>query len=299
MKLIVFALSTALFFSACGRLGAKTETSNTAANTSSANAAAPAEEGKFKTGDTVVARWMKNSYYEGIVEDLQANKAKIKWSDGSNPTDVELVDVYPLPKAGAKPDVKQDDMVLAKVSSQTYWSIARITEIKDGVYVVRLTDDGSTHNMPAEKIIKLNAAASADAVDKAVSPDIMKEVQSKKPVIPSNFAPKVGDKVLGEWAPNSWWSGKVTKVEGGKATVAWDDGSTPREVGEGKVLPLPDANAKQPKMPAKGQFLLVKPETGTKWAYAKTEDVSDGSVKVRLSDGKERTVKPGDFILLN
>lgn len=62
---------------------------------------------------------------------------------------------------------------------------------------------------------------------------------------------------------------------------------------------MPNPNAKERKMPSNGQFLLVKPESGSKWAYARTEDVIDGRVKIKLSGGEDRTVKPGDFVLLN
>lgn len=297
MKILIITAITIVFTSACGLMGNDPKgasKSTNSANTS--NAAAPANEAKFKAGETVVARWMKNSYYEGVIESVGANKAKVKWSDGSSPSDVDLVDIYALPKTGEKPQVTVGDIVLAKQSSGAYWNGAEITAINGDVYAVALIDGGATSNMPAEKIIKISPVAIADLKDKAATNDFLNEAQQKKPIMPADHKAKVGDKVLGEWSTNSWWSGKVTKVAGGKTTVAWEDGSTPREVADEKIMPLP--TAKDAKMPVKGQFLMVKPESGSKWLYARTEEAKEGAIKITLSDGKERTVKAGEFVLL-
>lgn len=40
----------------------------------------------------------------------------------------------------------------------------------------------------------------------------------------------VGDKVVAEWTPDSFYAGVVTAVSGDQATVKWDDGSSPSEV---------------------------------------------------------------------
>jgi hypothetical protein len=54
-----------------------------------------------------------------------------------------------------------------------------------------------------------------------------------------------------------------------------------------KVLPLP---TKKSEIPKDGQFLLVKPESGSKWSYAQTVSIKDRNVEIKLADGKTRTV---------
>ncbi|NNE98084.1 MAG: DUF4537 domain-containing protein [Pyrinomonadaceae bacterium] len=277
------------FVLGCGYLstGEKTETGQTA----------PADSKKIGLGDTVVARWSGNSFYEGQVQTIDGGKITIGWEDGSSPTKVDESDVYPLPKVGAKPDVAVGDMVLAKVGSSTYWNGAEITKIDGEVYAVKTVENAESANVDANKIIKISPATASNLKEKAGSTDFLKDATSKKPTIPSDYKPKVGDKVLAQWAANSWWSGKVTKVVGDKTTIAWEDGSKPSAVDRGSVMAYPDpAGAK---MPSEGQFVLAKPVSGSKWVYAQTVAVKDKSIEVKHASGDTRTVKIGEFVLLN
>ncbi len=294
-KLGILIILAALFTGCTSILSSKTESdksnsSNTAQNTAEVKPAA-----KYNVGDTVVAKWMQNSFYEGKAESISDAKVKVKWNDGSNPTDVDKTDVFPLPKAGEKPDVKVGEIVLAKVGTGSYWNGVEVTSINGEVYVVK-ADGGQTSNVTAEKIIKVPADVAANFKQKASANDFIKVAQSKKPTAPDGFKPKEGEKVLGEWSTNSWYQAKVQKVTGNKATLAWEDGSKPSEIDFSKILPLPNSKTEMPK---ESQYLLVKPESGSKWIYAQTTSVKTGKVEINTSDNKTRSIQAGEFILLN
>lgn len=293
MKIRVFLLGLfAMFLFGCNMLGTK-EANET--NKQPETKTEVKKSYKFNAGETVVAKWSQNSFFEGKIETVTDAKIKINWSDGSNASEVDVADVFPLPKAGEKPDVKVGDVVLAKVSSGNYWNGAEITKIEGDVYVVKVIN-GESSNISSEKLIKVPAAVAANFKEEAKQADFLKAAQANKPAPPADYKPKAGDKVLGEWSTNSWYQAKVQKVGGSKATLVWEDGSKPSEVDLEKVLPMPDAKSEMPK---ENQYLLVKPESGTKWYYAQTVSVKDGNVEVKSADGKTRTVKAGSFILLN
>lgn len=246
-------------------------------------------------GDTVVAKWSTSSFYEGKVESIDSVKAKVKWNDNSNPSDVDLVDVYAMPKPGTKPDVKAGDMVLAKTSTGSYWNGAEITNIDGDVYVVKTTQ-GTSANVPPEKIIKVSAATMADMKKQAGSTDFLKEAQAKSPTIPVGYKPKAGDRVVAEWVSKSWYTGTVQSVAGGKATIAWEDKSKPSEVIFERVIPMPNAG-NQPK-PEANDYVVVKPTAGTRWDYMQVVTVNGSSYEVKNASGQTRSIKAGEYIVL-
>ena len=258
---------------------------------------APAETVKIGLGDTVVAKWSGNSFYEGQVQTIDGGKITVGWEDGSSPSKVDESDVYALPKSGAKPDVAVGDMVLAKVGSSSYWNGAEVTKIEGDVYSVKTVESATSANLDGNKIIKISPATASNLKNKAGSTDFLKQAKSKNPEIPDGYKPKPGEKVLAQWATNSWWSGKVQKISGDKTTVAWEDGSKPSEVKSTGLMPYP--TAANSKMPTKGQFVLAKPESGSKWRYAQTVSVKDKNVEIKEASGKTKTLKAGEIVPLN
>ncbi len=279
----------------CSSTGTKTE-ENKGDKKTETTSTENKEAAKPAVGDTVAGRWSTDSFYEGKVETIDSVKAKIKWSDNSNPSDVDLVDVYAIPKPGAKPDVKVGEIVLAKTSSGTYWNGAEITSIEGDVYVVKLTQGGSTSNVTPEKVIKVSAVTEANFKKQAESSDFSGKAQSKSPVIPAGYKPKTGDKVVAEWVSKSWYSGRVQTVSGEKATVAWDDNSKPSEVAIDKIIPQPNAG-NQP-VPTAEEFVLVKPTSGARWEYMKVTAVNAGVIEVKSANGQTRSVRAGEYIAL-
>lgn len=292
-KICLIAIFTIMFLGCSLTGGTKTEETNTADTTDTK----PAESSEMKEGDTVVAKWSGNSFYEGKLEKIDGNKMKVKWLDGSNPSDVDKTDVYAIPNSDTKPDVKVGDMVLAKIQSNSYWNGAEITKIDGDVFTVKGVGRSDTTNLDANKIIKITAATAANFKDKAKSGDFLKEAQSKSPAPAEDYKAKAGDKVVALWSAKSWYSGKVTKVNGDKITVAWDDGTKPKEVDADKVLPFP--NASNTELPKADQFVLAKPVSGTKWVYAKAVSVKDKNVEIEEPGNKTRSLKAGEVIPLN
>jgi len=109
MKKLWLIVAVALFMAGCnlGGLGGGGNTSSTATKTE------PAVE-QIKVGDLVVAQWTKNSFWEGKVQSIDGNKAKVAWADGSSPSEVLLSDAFLMPKVNAPVTAKVGDMVLAK-----------------------------------------------------------------------------------------------------------------------------------------------------------------------------------------
>ena len=265
--------------------------------TKEATTTKPSEKVKIGLGDTVVAKWSGNSFYEGQVQTIDGGKITVGWEDGSTPSKVDDSDVYALPKAGDKPDVKVGEMVLAKIGSSTYWNGAEITKIEGGVYSVKTVESANSANIDGNKIIKISPATASNLKSKAGSTDFLKQAKSKKPEIPGGYQPKKGDKVLAQWATNSWWSGKVEKIDGDKVTVAWEDGSKPSAVNKETVMAYPTEGTA--KMPKAEQFVLAKPASGSKWVYAQTVSVKDKNIEIKDASGNTRTVKTGEVVPLN
>lgn len=291
-KIIILAIFSLLLIGCSLTGGTKTEETKT----TETKPEKPAESEKIKERDTVVARWSGNSFYEGKVESLDGDKIKVKWSDGSSPSDVDKSDVYEMPKDDAKPDVKVDDMVLAKISTSTNWIGATVESVDGNVYKVKAIGRSNTTNLDGNKIIKVSSSTAAKLKNQAGTTDFLTQAHAKKPNAPKGYKPKKGEKVLAQWSTNSWWSGKVNLTKGNKVTVAWDDGSTPSAVDADKVLPNP-AKAKS-EMPTENQFVLAKPPSGTKWVYAQVVSVKDKQVEIKDAKGATRTIKEGEFVLL-
>ncbi len=257
----------------------------------------PAESTEIKEGDTVVARWSGNSYYEGTVEKIDGSKMNVKWLDGSKASDVDKTDIYQIPNEGAKPDLAVGDMVLAKTSSSTIWNGAEVTKIDGDVYVVKQVGSSSTKNLDSNKVIKISPATAANFKDKAGSSEFLKTAQGKTPSPAKNYEAKKGDKVLALWSINSWYTGKVNDVKSDKITVAWDDGTKPKAVDADKVLPMP--NASNVEIPKEDQYVLAKPVSGTRWVYAQAVSVDAKDIEIKDAKGATRTMKAGEVVPLN
>lgn len=282
MRTISIFFLASVFLSACGAKGL---------------IPAGAADAKPKVGDTVVAKWSTNSFYEGKVEKMDGAKVTVAWEDKSQSTVVDAADVYTIPTVGAKPDVKQGDMVLAKTASGSYWNGAEVTGVEAGVYKVRVVTGYTSANVPGEKIIKVPATTAADFKQAAGSTDFLIEAKKGKVTIPAGYKPKKGDAVLAEWTTNSWWAGKIDNISGSNIYVAWNDNSKPSAVNISKVMPMPTSSDKT--MPSEKQFLIVKPDSGSSWQYGQTASVTGSRVEVKLANNQTKTVTPGEFVLLN
>jgi len=62
-----------------------------------------------------------------------------------------------------------------------------------------------------------------------------------------------------------------------------------------RVIPFPSSSAPWPKA---GDFLLVKPTSGSKWNYGQVSSISGSSMDVKLVTGTTQTVKAGEYVIL-
>ncbi|MEZ5346306.1 MAG: hypothetical protein R2681_12215 [Pyrinomonadaceae bacterium] len=253
----------------------------------------------LKKGDKVVALWSAKTYYDGEIQEIGSDNVKmtIKWDDGSTPTEVESSNVFPMPKDGAKPKVEVGDIVLAKEQNSTRWDGAKITAVNGSDFDVKLLDGDTSKTLKGSEVIKLPASNAEIFKEAKSSNDFLEKAYAKSPTPPENYKARKGDMVLALWSTNSWWSGKVEAVKGDKITVAWDDGSSPSDVETAKVLPFP--NASNTKLPEKDQYVLAKPESGTKWVYGQAVSVEGNAVTIKDSSNKERELKAGEVVPLN
>ncbi len=51
----------------------------------------PSKSANVKVGDKVVAEWVADSYYSGVITAVGDSAATVKWDDGSAPSDVSLL----------------------------------------------------------------------------------------------------------------------------------------------------------------------------------------------------------------
>src|SRR5947209_12214334 len=138
-RVLIFTFSVVLLMAckAANNSFVGNRTGEKSADTSNSEKTAASEAKPPAVGDLVVARWSSNSWYEGKVDSLNGQRAKIIWSDNSTPREVDLVDVYQIPKTGAQATVKAGDYVLTKRSSATNWEGAQVTMVSPGVKIGR------------------------------------------------------------------------------------------------------------------------------------------------------------------
>jgi hypothetical protein len=296
-RFLILTFSVALW-TGCGAVAGtkKSETANTEKTiiTSSEKTPAIPEARPPAVGELVVAKWAGNSWYEGRLESLEGQRARIAWSDNSSPSEVDLVDIYPLPKPGAQAGVKTGDYVLTKRSSGTDWAGAQVTMTSPGVITVKYNSDFEEANLPPEKVIAVSPVVAADMKAESARTDFLKRAQALRPQGPADYRPKVGEHVLGAWTTHAWYGGRVKSINGNKATIVWE-GPKADEATFDNLVPYPTAESSP--APAVGDYVLVKPASGS-WDYAQVSGADGSSIEVKGADAKTRTVKPGEFVIL-
>jgi hypothetical protein len=278
---------TVLLFGLTGcNLGGKTEGADgTSATAKAAKALA--------VGDSAVYKFSRQGYVEGKIQSVDGTRYKILY--GQSTQTVDAVDVYALPKAGAKVDVKPGDIVVA-YRRDAYWPGAEVKSVNGDVTEVQVIADGDIINVPNEKIVKINSAAAADFKQYAQEVAFLTAAKNGRPHPPADYKPKAGERVVAEWTDKTWYIGDVISASSRKAKIKWPASFPQSQLALEKVLPYPAPVA----TPNINDFLVVKPERETSaFAYAKVTSVNGGTVEVKLADGKTRTVKQGDFYLVN
>ena len=291
MKRILVLVFSVSLLTACG-LGKKSNAN--AGNSGTTGSVKTAEAKPPAVGDLVVAHWAGNTWSEGKVDNIDNQRAKIVWSDNATPSEVDLIDIYQMPKTGAQATVKAGDYALTKRSTGTNWEGAQVTMVSPGVITVNYVSDLEEANLPPEKVIAVSPVVAADMKADAAKTDFLKKAQAHAPQAPPGYKPKVGEHIFGGWTSTSWFGGKVKSINGDKALIEWE-GVKPDEAAFDRIVPYPTADSGP--TPAVGDYLLVKPSSGS-WNYAQVTAVNGSAIEVKDAEGKTRTVKPGEFVIL-
>lgn len=295
MKRTLLVVLVTILLAACGAKNSN-DSSNSGTNNPSAKPA---------VGDLVVAKHAANWFAEGKIRSIEDQKANIGWSQKDfNSNDVDLANVYPIPKAGASTNVKAGDFVLAKTSTSsenTDWEGAQVTSVSSGVIAAKDSSD-SSYNLAPDKVIAVSPTDAADiksAFDKSSKNRDFDEKSHNagRPPAPAGYKPKVDETVVVESAPHNWITGQVKSISGDKATIVWDQKNngtvdTPLD----KIVPYPTAASAV--LPAVNDYILIRSGDPRLWIYVQVTSVNGTNVVVKDVNDSTSTVKPGEFILL-
>lgn len=182
MKKLLLLACAGIFLSACGAAAEKA-----GGESKSGGSAA-----KMQTGDTVVYKTGPINYNEGKVEKYEAGKYEIR--SGSSIPSVDAADVYALPKAGAKSDVKTGDYVVA-FSREIYWEGGEVKNVSDDFVEIQ-SAGGEKRNVAPEKVGKVSPAAIADIKQSIAAKAFDDAGKTKKAVLPEKWKPRAGDKIV-------------------------------------------------------------------------------------------------------
>ena len=282
MKKLCLFLGLVCLLTACG--GKTTASADKTTNTAAA---------KPVVGDTAVFKFSRQGYVEGKVQSIDGTRYKLLY--GQSTQTVDGSDVYALPKPGAKTEVNPGDIVVA-YQRESYWPGAEVKSASGDVVQVQVISNGDSLNVSPEKLIKINSAAAAEFKAYAQEVAFLKNAKTGRPHPPADYKPKAGERVVAEWTDKTWYIGDVVNASSGKATVKWPASFPQSQLTLEKVLPYP-APAASPKT---NDFLIVKQDSEHQsFAFAQVTSVNGSSVEVKLADGKTRTVKRGDFYIVN
>lgn len=270
MKIVVFAILCSIA-SACGGV---------------AGSSTP------KVGDAVVFKTSAVVYGEGKVEKVEDGKYEIR--SGSNIAKADAADVYALPKAGSKAEIKPGDIVVA-FQRETYWSAGEVKTVNGDVIEVEPVS-GSKINAAPDKVVKVSSTAVADIRGEAAKKGFEEAGKVKKPVIPKDWKPKKDEKVAAQWSFGSWHVAIIKNVNANNADIDWQNGWSDSSVSLDKLAPYPTETGE---MPAVGSYVIVRPQSDTQeWKFATVSSVSGTEAEVKFADGKTTKAKRIDLIPL-
>jgi hypothetical protein len=274
-----------LFLAACGA------SAENAGNTSSMPNAAGA---KPQIGATVVFKSGAANYGEGKVEKIDGAKYEIR--SGDRIAKVDAADVYALPAAGAKPDVKAGDFVVA-YSRDVYWAGGEVKNVSGDFVEVEPATGSTKLNVAPDKVIKVSAAATADIRQEVEMKSFNETGKTKKPVLPKDWKPKKGEKIAAQWGFGTWHSAVVKNVNANNIDIDWQNGWSDGTVPNDKIAPYPSDSGALPKT---GDYVIVKPQSEIEeWKFAVVTSAGGSECEVKFGDGKTRKLKAGDFIALS
>jgi hypothetical protein len=156
MKIIVLTL-TFIFIVAC-RSGDNTTNSNARNSVqSNTNATKPATSGEFAVGDKVLHHSSSGQrFYEATIVSLEGKKARVNYNNETIESDV--ADLYRLPKAGEKKDIKTGDIVAARFGQTLVWAGAEVVSADGDKVTVKWLSTGKSEEVSSDSILTLSGA---------------------------------------------------------------------------------------------------------------------------------------------
>lgn len=243
-------------------------------------------------GDSVVFKTSAVVYGEGKVEKIEGGKYEIR--SGSNIAKADAADVYALPKAGSKAEIKPGDIVVA-FQRKTYWSAGEVKAVNGDVIEVEPVS-GSKINAAPDKVVKISSTAVADIKGEFAKKGFEEAGKAKKPVIPKDWKPKKDEKVAAQWAFGSWHVAIIKNVNANNVDIDWQNGWSDSSVALDKIAPYPTETGD---MPAVGSYVIIRPQNDTQeWRFATVSSISGGEAEVKFADGKTAKTKRVDLIPL-
>lgn len=282
MKKLLLILCAGLIFTACGAITGK--------NGGDEKNGGGTETAKMQVGDTVLFKNGAINYAEGKIDKIDGGKYEIRLNDAIAKPDAS--EVYVLPKAGSKTEVKTGDIVVA-FNYDKYWEGGEVKNVADDLIEVEKATGGKL-NVAQDKIIKVSPKGIADIKQNIETKAFEDLGKTKKPVLPKNWKPKDGEKVAAQWSFGSWHVAVIKHVNANNIDIDWQNGWSDSTVDKDKIAPYP--NAANP-MPNTGDYVIVKPKSDiAEWKFATVTSVSGQEAEVKFSDGKTQKVRSTDFI---
>jgi hypothetical protein len=284
MKKLLLIACASLIFTACGMVGGGT---NAGSNSGTVDTS------KLKVGDTVVFKASATAYNEGKIEKIDGSKFEIR--AGNNIAQPNASDVYPLPKAGSKTEVKTGDIVVA-FSNDTYWTGGEVKNVSADVAEIEKASGGKL-NVGLDKILKVSPAAVA-TIKQEIDSKAFKDLgETKSPVVPAGWKPKKGEKIAAQWSLGSWHVAVIKNVNANNVDIDWQNGWSDGTAPLDKIAPYPTAANQIPKV---NDYVIVKPTSdGGEWEFALVTAINGQEAEVKMADGKTKKVKNTEFIGLS
>lgn len=283
MKKLLLLIGASVIFSACGMSGATAESKN----------GATGETANLKVGDQVVFKSSSAAYNEGKIEKIEGGKYEVR--SGNNIAKPDAGDIYALPKAGSKTEVKAGDIIIA-FSNDVYWTGGEVKNVNGDVIEVEKAAGGKLNAAP-DKIIKVTPKAIADIKQKIDSKAFEDKGVKKSPIVPKNWKPKKGEKIAAQWSLGSWHVAVIKNVNANNVDIDWQNGWSDGTAPLDKIAPYPTAANLMPKI---GDYVILKPTSDSgKWEFAVVTSINGAEAEVKLADGKTQNVKNTEFIALS
>lgn len=285
MKKLLLLVCASLLFTACGSITGKI--SGNEAN------GGGGETAKMQVGDTILFKQGPINYTEGKIDKIDGGKYEVRANDAIAKPDVS--EIYILPKAGSKVDVKAGDIVVA-FNYEKYWEGGEVKNVTGDLVEVEKATGGKL-NVAQDKIVKVSPKGIADIKQNIETKAFEDLGKTKKPVLPKDWKPKKGEKVAAQWSFGSWHVAVIKHVNANNIDIDWQNGWSDGTVATDKIAPYPNAANSMPNV---GDYVIVKPNSDIEaWKFATVTSINGQEAEVKFADGKTQKIKNTEFISMS